>query len=142
MKNLVVLIGNTGDDVKMHHFEGGNCVGRFPLATSSSYTNKQTGEKVTETQWHNCIVRNKAAEVIEKYVKKGDRLYVRGTIKYRKWQDQNGADKYSTEIHVDDFTFLSSKADKQAAGNTAASAAAQTQQSAPPANEEHDDLPF
>lgn len=137
MKNLVILIGNTGDDVKMHHFEGGGCIARFPLATSSTYTNKQTGEKATKTEWHQCVARNKGAEIIEKYVSKGDRLYIRGSITYRKWQDQNGQDKYSTEINVDDFTFLTTKGQS---GQTAA-----PQQSTPaPAtsNDEPDDLPF
>ena len=65
-----MLIGHLGDDVKMHYFDGGNCIGRFPFATSESYTSKQTGEKITTTEWHNIVVRNKAAEICEKYLKK------------------------------------------------------------------------
>src|SRR5690554_4134766 len=106
--NKVVLIGNTGDDVKMHYFENGNCVGRFPLATSETYTNRN-GERVTTTEWHNIIVRNKAAEICEKYLKKGDMIYVEGRIKTRKWQDESGMDRYSTEIQCTDFTFLTPK---------------------------------
>lgn len=68
--NKVMLIGHTGDDVKMTYFEGGGCIGRFPLATNETYTVKSTGEKVTTTEWHNIVVRNKAAEICEKYLKK------------------------------------------------------------------------
>ena len=74
--NKVILIGNLGDDIKMHYFEGGNSIGRFPIATSESYTSKQTGEKVTTTDWHNIVVRNKLAEICEKYLTKGDKVYV------------------------------------------------------------------
>lgn len=107
--NRVMLIGNTGDDVKMHYFEGGGSLGRFPMATSESYVNKQTGEKVTNTEWHNIVVRNKAAEVCEKYLKKGDKVYIEGKIKTRKWQDDQGNERYQTEIHCDNFTFLTPK---------------------------------
>jgi len=79
--NKVMLIGHLGDDVKIHYFEGGNCIGRFPIATNESYTNKQTGEKVTNTDWHNIVVRNKAAEICEKYLSKGDKVYVEGRLK-------------------------------------------------------------
>ena len=79
--NKVILIGNLGDDVKMHYFEGGNSIGRFPIATSESYTNKQTGEKVINTDWHNIVVRNKLAEICEKYLSKGDKVYVEGKLK-------------------------------------------------------------
>ena len=107
--NKVMLIGHLGDDVNMHYFDGGGCIGRFPLATNESYTNKSSGEKVTQTEWHNIIVRNKAAEVCEKYIGKGDKIYIEGKLKTRKWQDQEGKDRYSTEIVVNEFTFLSGK---------------------------------
>ena len=107
--NKVILIGHLGDDVKMHYFDGGGCVGRFPLATNESYINKSSGEKVTQTQWHNIVVKNKAAEIFEKYLKKGDKLYVEGKLKTRKWVDSDQKDRYNTEIIVNEFTFLSSK---------------------------------
>ena len=107
--NKVILIGHLGDDVKMHYFDGGGCVGRFPLATNESYTNKSSGEKVTQTEWHNIIVRNKAAEICEKYIKKGDKIYIEGKLKTRKWQDGDQKDRFSTEIIVNEFTFLSGK---------------------------------
>ncbi len=146
--NKVMLIGHTGDDVKMHYFEGGNSLGRFPLATNETYTNKTTNERVTNTEWHNIVVRNKAAEICEKYLKKGDMVYIEGRLKTRKWQDDKGQDRYSTEIHCTDFTFLTPKGDSN---NSADRAPGQndpkTQPSSAPQNnnsvsEEEDDLPF
>ena len=109
-----MLIGHLGDEVKLHYFEGGNCIGRFPIATNETYTNRQTGEKVTNTEWHNIVVRNKAAEICEKYLNKGDKIYVEGRLKTRQWQGEDGNTRYTTEVHVQDFTFLSTKQDAQA----------------------------
>ena len=107
--NKVMLIGHLGDEVKIHYFDDKNCIGRFPIATNETYTNKQTNEKVSNTEWHNIIVRNKAAEVCEKYLKKGDRVYIEGRLKTRKWSDDKGQDRYTTEIICSDFTFLTNK---------------------------------
>jgi len=115
--NKVMLIGNLGDEIKMHHFDGGGCIGRFPIATNESYTNKATGEKVSNTEWHNIVVKNKAAELCEKYLKKGDKIYVEGKIKTRKWQSEDGIQRYSTEIHVMEFNFLSTKNDLSSNSN-------------------------
>jgi single-strand DNA-binding protein len=135
--NKVILIGHLGDEVKMHHFEGGGCIGRFPLATNESYTNKQTNEKVTNVDWHNIVVKNKQAEICEKYLSKGDKVYVEGRLKTRKWQDQQGQDRYSTEVHVREFTFLTTK------GQSGQTAAPQQSTPAPTtSNDEPDDLPF
>lgn len=123
-----MLIGHTGDDVKMHYFEGGGSIGRFPLATNEVYTNKTSGERVTNTEWHNVVVRNKAAEICEKYLKKGDKIYIEGRIKTRKWQDDKGVERYSTEIHCTDFTFLTPK-DASGAGENSGSGYGQQQQS-------------
>ena len=112
--NKVMLIGHLGDEVKMHHFEGGGCIGRFPLATNENYINKSTGEKISSTEWHNIIVRNKAAELCQKYLSKGDKVYIEGKIKSRKWLDDSGKERYMTEINTDVFTFLNNKnEDKQ-----------------------------
>lgn len=140
--NKVMLIGHLGDHVKIHYFDNSNCVGRFPLATNETYTNKQTNEKVTNTEWHNIVVRNKAAEICEKYLKKGDRVYIEGRLKTRKWQDDKGNDRYSTEIACTDFTFLTAKNEQIQQTPDGA----QTNTPAPPANtskpEGSDDLPF
>ena len=136
--NKVMLIGHLGDDVKMHYFDGGGSIGRFPLATNESYTNKSTGEKVNNTEWHNLIVRNKAAEICEKYLSKGDRIYIEGRIKTRKWKGEDGAERYSTEINVSEFTFLTTKKDASQASTSDNPSKTHTD-SAPP---EKDNLPF
>lgn len=112
--NKVMLIGHLGDEVKMHYFEGGNSIGRFPIATNETYTNKQTGERVTNTDWHNIVVRNKAAEICEKYLSKGDKIYVEGRLRNRQWQDEAGNNRYSTEVQVQEFTFLTTKKESMA----------------------------
>ncbi|WP_435578059.1 single-stranded DNA-binding protein [Gilvibacter sp.] len=146
--NKVILIGHTGDAVKMHYFEGGGAIGRFPLATNETYTNRTTGEKVSNTEWHNIVVRNKAAEICEKYLNKGDKVYIEGRLKTRKWQDEQGNDRYSTEIQCTDFTFLTPKTEGGVPGGmTAPAAAPQATPAAKPAapapvEEDDDDLPF
>ena len=145
--NKVMLIGHLGDEVKMHYFEGGNSIGRFPIATNESYTNRQTGEKVTTTEWHNIVVRNKLAEICEKYLSKGDKVYAEGRIKTRQWEGQDGSKRYSTEIHVTDMTFLTTKKETQ---QTRQNIAPTSQPDHKPANESisepqqefDDDLPF
>lgn len=139
--NKVMLIGHLGDNVKMHYFDDKNCIGRFPLATNETYVSKQTNERITNTEWHNIVVRNKAAEICEKYLNKGDKVYIEGRIKTRKWTDDKGIERYSTEIHCTDFTFLTTKAESQ--GN----ASNQEQSAATPNTnideaEPSDDLPF
>lgn len=150
--NKVMLIGHLGDDVKTHYFEGGNCIGRFPLATNETYTNRQTGEKVTNTDWHNIVVRNKAAEICEKYLSKGDKIYVEGRLKNRQWQGEDGNTRYTTEVHVQEFTFLSTKKESIANANSGAPVQQNTASAPAPTatspqqpvkqQEQEDDLPF
>src|SRR5436189_6478704 len=111
--NKVMLIGHLGDDVKMHYFSKDSCVGRFPLATNEVYINKETGEKITSTEWHNIVVKNKAAELCEKYLSKGDKIYVEGRIKSRQWQGEDGMMKHTTEIIATDFSFLNTKKESE-----------------------------
>lgn len=142
--NKVMLIGHLGDEVKMHYFEGGGCVGRFPLATNETYTSKQTNERVSNTEWHNIVVRNKGAEICEKYLSKGDKIYVEGRLKTRKWQDDKGTERYSTEIQCTDFTFLSTKRESemntQQSQNQAVKSSTKNTEASP--SSEPDDLPF
>lgn len=141
--NKVMLIGHLGDEVKMHYFEGGGCVGRFPLATNETYTNKTTNERITNTEWHNIVVRNKGAEICEKYLTKGDKVYIEGRIKTRKWQDDKGQDRYSTEIQCTDFTFLTTKSDSTVSQNQPQPQTPKQQDSVnEPLGNESDDLPF
>lgn len=107
--NKVILIGNVGADVKVHRFDNNGVIASLPLATSESYISKDSNQRVEQTEWHNIVVRNKLAEVFEKYVKKGDKIYVEGKLKTRKWTDQNGMDRYTTEVIVNEFTFLTPK---------------------------------
>jgi len=138
--NKVILIGHLGDEVKMHFFEGGNAIGRFPLATNETYTNRQTGERITNTDWHNIVVRNKLAELCEKYLTKGDKVYVEGRIKNRQYE-VDGQKRYTTEIHVQEMTFLSTKKD---ANET--NIATKSEQNQPISSDDSakvdDDLPF
>ncbi len=146
--NKVMLIGHLGDEVKMHYFEGGNSIGRFPLATNETYTNRQTGEKVTNTEWHNVVVRNKAAEICEKYLSKGDKIYVEGRLKTRQWQGEDGNTRYSTEVHINDFTFLTTKKESQQNMSQQSSTPQKSQSKPQPkkdasiTSEDNDDLPF
>ena len=148
--NKVILIGHTGDDVKMMYFEGGGSIGRFPLATNEEYVNKNTNERISNTEWHNIVVRNKAAEICEKYLKKGDKVYIEGRLKTRKWQDDKGMDRYTTEIQCIDFTFLSPKSEVDSMSNNVATQSTSQSQtntatSTPTTNQqtnEEDDLPF
>jgi len=140
--NKVMLIGHLGDEIKMHYFDGGNAIGRFPIATNETYTNRQTGEKITTTEWHNIVVKNKLAQLCEQYLTKGDKVYVEGKIKTRQWDGQNGIKRYSTEIHVTELTFLSDKkGKKESKPKPDTSNQSVNQQNIPPI-EADDDLPF
>ena len=133
--NKVMLIGNLGDDVKMHYFAADSCIGRFSLATNEAYINKETNEKITTTEWHNIVVRNKSAELCEKYLSKGDKVYIEGKIRSRQYTSDDGSNKYTSEIQVTDFTFLNTKK---------SSDATETKVAAPkiPAELPKNDLPF
>ena len=141
--NKVMLIGHLGDEVKIHRFEDGGCIGRFPLATNETYLNKQTNEKVSNTEWHNVVLRNKAAEICEKYLSKGDKVYIEGRIKTRKWQDDKGNDRYSTEINCTEFTFLSNKNDiPNQQENSKSVPESKVEENITDSVNESDDLPF
>lgn len=137
--NKVMLIGHLGDEVKMHYFEGGNCLGRFPIATNESYTNKTTGERITTTEWHNLVIRNKLAETCEKYLSKGDKVYIEGRLKTRQWQDDSGNKRYSTEVHVYDILFLNTKKFLE---SNKSSIPKDEKTSSETTNKKEDDLPF
>ena len=108
--NKVMLIGNLGDNVKLHHFDGGGCIGRFPIATNETYTNKTTGEKVSNTEWHNVTTYGKTAELATQYLSKGSKIYLEGKIKTSKYE-KDGEERYKTEIVANNITFLSTPRD-------------------------------
>jgi single-strand DNA-binding protein len=110
--NKVTLIGNLGNDPEVRSTPGGNRVATFSLATSRSW-NDQSGNKQEKTEWHRCVVWNtkgsQLADIVEKYVKKGDKLFVEGRIEYRQWQDKDNQTRYSTEINVRELIMLGGK---------------------------------
>jgi single-strand DNA-binding protein len=132
--NKVSLIGNLGSDPEVRSTNGGNRVATFSLATSRSW-NDASGAKQEKTEWHRCVVWNskvsQLADIVERYVKKGDKLFVEGRIEYRQWQDKDGQTKYSTEINVRELIMLGSPrggggsgADSEGAGRGSRSPAA------------------
>jgi single-strand DNA-binding protein len=107
--NKVMLIGNLGSDPEVRATPGGNRVAQFSLATSRTW-NDQSGVRQEKTEWHRCVVWNTKgstlADIVERYVKKGDKIYVEGRIEYRQWQDKDGQTRYSTEINVRELILL------------------------------------
>jgi len=110
--NKVILIGNLGKDPEIRHLDNGIAVANFSLATTESYTNKQ-GERVNQTEWHNVVLWRGLADVAEKYLKKGNSVYIEGKINTKKWEDKEGVTRYSTDIIADKMTMLGSKSDNE-----------------------------
>lgn len=140
--NKVELIGHVGNDPDIKSFSNGGKVANLSIATSESWKDKTTGERKEKTEWHRiAIFQEGLVGVIEKYVKKGSKLYIEGQLETRKWQDQDGNDKYSTEIVLKGFggkmLMLDGKPDGQAQPSQPAQQSAQ--ESAPPME---DDIPF
>lgn len=158
--NKVTLIGNLGADPEVRSTSGGNRVATFSLATSRSW-NSASGEKQEKTEWHRCVVWNSKAstlaDIVERYLKKGDKVYVEGRIEYRQWQDKEGQTRYSTEINVRELIMLSGRSgpgDEGAEGasrrpaaatkgaTSAAGSGADFEDFRGALEEEDDDLPF
>ncbi|EKT53042.1 single-stranded DNA-binding protein [Providencia burhodogranariea] len=98
--NKVILIGNLGQDPEIRYMPNGGAVANLTLATSESWRDKQTGEMREKTEWHRVVIFGKLAEVAGEYLKKGSQVYIEGSLQTRKWQDQSGQDRYSTEVVV------------------------------------------
>jgi len=155
--NKVILIGNLGKDPEVRHLEGGVAVARFPIATSESFKDK-SGQKQERTEWHNIVVWRGLAEVAEKYLKKGNSVYIEGRLRTNNYQDKDGVQRYSTEIVADNMTMLGGRNDngggggnyqEAAAASTASSGSSNFAASSGSAggasafqNDEPDDLPF
>lgn len=142
--NKVILLGNAGQDPKVTWYEGGSCVAELSLATTEKGYTLQNGTQVPDrTEWHNLIFRNRLGEIVEKYVHKGDKLYVEGKIRTRSYDDQTGAKRYVTEIFVDTMEMLTPKSAAQTSAPTpVAPQPARPQNTAPSQDEGADDLPF
>ena len=108
--NKVILIGNVGQDPKVTYYDSGSCVAQTSLATTEKGYTLQNGTQIPDrTEWHNLIFRNKLGEIVDKYVHKGDKLYVEGKIRTRSYDDQSGIKRYVTEIFVDNMEMLTPK---------------------------------
>lgn len=160
--NKVILVGNVGQDPEMKYMPSGSAVTNLSLATSETWKDKQSGQQQEKTEWHRVVFFNRLAEIVGEYVKKGSKIYVEGRLQTRKWQDQSGQDRYSTEIVASEMQMLDSQNNHSdsgasgygnqppnqsapAAGNTAGSAVAASQQKGMPApnfDDFDDDVPF
>lgn len=107
--NKVILLGNVGQDPEVRHTPGGDMVCTLSVATSEQWTDKRSNEKREATEWHRCVVWRRLAEIVAEYVHKGDQLYLEGKLKTRKWQDQSGQDRYTTEIQVNELQLIGGK---------------------------------
>jgi len=144
--NKVILIGNLGADPEVRHLQNGAAVANFRIATSETYKDKTTGEKREQTEWHNIVAWRGLAEITEKYLRKGSKVYIEGKLRTRKWE-KDGIDRYTTEIQADEMTLLDRPAER--IEGTAAPSADPARKAAPSAapvtsgsNEDLDDLPF
>ncbi|NIH21811.1 single-stranded DNA-binding protein [Providencia heimbachae] len=98
--NKVILIGHLGQDVEMRYMPNGGAVANLTLATSETWRDKQSGEMREKTEWHRVVIFGKLAEIAGEYLKKGSQVYIEGSLQTRKWQDQSGQDRYTTEVVV------------------------------------------
>ncbi|MCB5226245.1 single-stranded DNA-binding protein [Alishewanella sp. 16-MA] len=104
--NKAILIGNLGQDPEVRYSQSGNAVCNLSIATSESWTDKATGEKKDQTEWHKVVIYQRLAEIAGEYLRKGSKVYIEGKLKTRKWQDKDGIDRYTTEIVCDELQML------------------------------------
>lgn len=144
--NMVIIMGNVGVEPEVRYTPSGSAVTNLSIATSESWKDKQTGENQERTEWHRIVFYNKLAEIVGQYVRKGSKLYIKGSIRTRKWQDQSGQDRYTTEIIAEDMQMLDRKGEVDLDSAPAfESHADQSAKSAPPAAAgapQDDDIPF
>jgi len=107
--NKVILVGNLGQDPDTKYSQSGNCMTNITVATSESWKDKQTGQPQERTEWHRVVFFNKLAEIASQYLKKGSKVYIEGQLRTRKWQDQSGQDRYTTEIVAREMQMLDSR---------------------------------
>ncbi len=145
--NKVILIGNLGADPEVRHLENGTPVASLRIATSETYKDRTTGERKTITEWHNVVLWRGLAEIAEKYLKKGNQVYIEGKLRTRQWQDNDGNNRYTTEVVADTMTMLGGRQSSEMPETPAAPSASQpaTQPQTPEVDttpQEDDDLPF
>ncbi|WP_424406582.1 single-stranded DNA-binding protein [Pasteurella sp. PK-2025] len=122
--NKVIIVGNLGNDPEIRTMPNGEAVANISVATSESWIDKNTNERREVTEWHRIVFYRRQAEICGEYLRKGSKVYVEGRLKTRKWQDQNGQDRYSTEIQGDVLQMLDSRNERQQAGGYAPQAPA------------------
>jgi single-strand DNA-binding protein len=143
--NKVILVGNLGKDPEVRYMPNGNAVANITLATSESWKDKQTGEQKENTEWHRVVLFRRLGEIAGEYLKKGSQVYIEGKLQTRKWQDNSGNDRYTTEIVANEMQMLGGRGGSGSAGFSADSAPAQSSQPAPApaaAGDFDDDIPF
>lgn len=151
--NKVILIGNAGNDAEVRYMPSGGAVANVSLATTESWRDKTTGQMQERTEWHRVVFFNRLAEIASEYLRKGSKVYVEGSLRTRKWQDQSGQDRYTTEIVCNEMQMLDSRNMSQDGGGYAPSPAPMAQATpadnyaapAPtsqPADFPEDDIPF
>ena len=114
--NKVIIVGFLGSDPELRTMPNGEAVANISVATSEAWTDKNTGERREMTEWHRIVFYRRQAEICGEYLKKGSRVYLEGRLRTRKWQDQNGQDRYTTEIQGDVLQMLDSRSDRQSDG--------------------------
>ncbi|MAY84581.1 MAG: single-stranded DNA-binding protein [Flavobacteriales bacterium] len=147
--NKVILIGNLGKDPEVRHLESGATVANFPIATTETYKDRN-GNRQEQTEWHNIVLWRGLAEIAEKYLKKGNQIYVEGKLRTRSWEDKEGNTRYTTEVVGDNMTMLGGRSDGGSSEGPAATSSrqpAQETQTSQPTHttvndEDDDDLPF
>lgn len=107
--NKVILIGNLGADPEVRYMPSGSAIASIRIATSESWTDKQTNQKQERTEWHRVSFFNRLAEIVGQYLRKGSKVYLEGSLRTRKWQDKNGMERYTTEIIANEMQMLDSK---------------------------------
>ncbi len=111
--NKVILVGNLGKDPELRRLESGALLARFSLATSEQYTDKLSGKRIEKTEWHDVVTWRGLAEVAEKFLKKGMKVYVEGKLKKRAWTDKDGQQRYNVDVVADELTILSKMEPKE-----------------------------
>lgn len=145
--NKVILVGNLGADPETRYTASGSAVTNISLATTDSWRDKNSGEQQERTEWHRVVFFNRLAEIAGEYLRKGRQVYVEGRLQTRKWQDQNGQDRYTTEIVANEMQMLGGReegtgAPPQASGGFRDKPRQQQAEPAPAAEFEDDDIPF
>ena len=106
--NKVILVGVLGKDPETKTFANGGSLTQFSIATSETWTDKNTGERKEQTEWHNIVLQNKLGEIAQQYLRKGSKVYIEGSLNTRKWTDQNGQERYTTQIKGSQLQMLDS----------------------------------